>query len=322
MPGLVPSSIPRLNEVSVDWTVLAFALAISLLTGLLFGLAPAIHSTRADLGMATREGTRSSGFSLRTGRLRDALIVAELAIAVVLMIGAGLLLRTFRDLLKENPGFNPTQVATANVSLPFPNDPSKDPYHTIAKQSAFYRELGRRLNAIPGVQLTAFVSDLPGSLTGFHFALGIEDGPSNSGDDLRARDILVSPNYFQAMQAPLVRGRFFTEADEDGKPRVAIIDESTARRYWPDRDPIGRRIRMGTGAWMTIVGIVKDIKHDGLDVDGMPHIYVSVYQKFDPAEGYVFRDFSMVLRTSLPTSALEPQIRQLGPEHRSGLTGL
>jgi predicted permease len=111
------------------------------------------------------------------------------------------------------------------------------------------------------------------------------------------------------MQAPLVRGRFFTEADEDGKPRVAIIDESTARRYWPDRDPLGRRLRMGTGAWMTIVGIVKDIKQDGLDVDGVPHIYVSIYQEFDPAEGYVFRDFSVALRTSLATSALEPQIR-------------
>jgi hypothetical protein len=144
---------------------------------------------------------------------------------------------------------------------------------------------------------------------GFTFALGIEDRPSNSGDDLRAKDILVSPDYFKVMQAPLVRGRFFTEADEDGKPRVAIIDESTARRYWPDRDPLGRRIRMGTGAWMTIVGIVKDIKQDGLDVDGVPHVYVPIYQEFDPAEGYVFRDFSVVLRTSLATSALEPQIR-------------
>jgi predicted permease len=309
MPRFIPSNIPRLSEVSVDWAVLAFALAISLLTGLLFGLAPAIHSARSDLGMATREGARGSGYSLKTGRLRDALIVAELAIAVVLMIGAGLLLRTFQDLLKENPGFNPTQVVTANVSLPFPSDPRKDPYRTMAKQSAFYRELGRRLNAIPGVQLAGFVSDLPVPGIGFHFALGIEDRPSNSGDNLRARDILVSPDYFKVMQSPLVRGRFFTEADQDGKPRVAMIDESTARRYWQDRDPLGRRIRMGTGAWMTIMGIVKDIKQDGLDVDGMPHVYVPVYQEFDPAEGYVFRDFSVVLRTSLATSALEPQIR-------------
>jgi predicted permease len=309
MPRFIPPSIPRLSEVSVDWTVLAFALLISLLTGLLFGLAPAIHSTRADLSTATREGARGSGYSVKTGRLRDALIVAELAVAVILMIGAGLLLRTFQDLLKENPGFNPTQVVTANVNLPFPSDPKKDPYRTVARQSAFYRELGRRLNAIPGVDLAGFVSHLPASVIGFNFALGIEDRPSNSGGDLRARDILVSPDYFKAMQAPLGRGRFFTEADEDGKPRVAIIDESTARRYWPDRDPLGRRIRMGTGAWMTIVGIVKDIKQDGLDVDGLPHIYVPMYQEFDPAQGYVFRDVAILLRTSLATSALEPQIR-------------
>jgi predicted permease len=309
MPHFIPSSIPRLNEVSADWAVLAFALLISFLTGLLFGLVPAIHSTRAGLSIATRGGARASGYSMKTSRFRDALIVAELAIAVVLMIGAGLLLRTFRDLLQENPGFNPTQVVTANVNLPFPSDPRKDPYRTIVKQTTFYRELGRRLNALPGVELAGFVSHLPASGLGFNFALGVEDRPSDCAGSLRARDILVSPDYFKVMQAPLVRGRFFAEADEDGKPRVAIIDESTARRYWPDRDPLGRRLRMGTGAWMTIVGIVKDIKQDGLDVDGVPHIYVPVYQEFDPAEGYVFRDFSAVLRTSLAASALERQIR-------------
>jgi len=309
MVRFIPSSIPRLGEITVDWVVLTFALLISLLTGLLFGLAPAIQSARSTVSSASREGGRGTGYSVRTSRLRDALIVSELAIAVVLMIGAGLLLRTFLDLLKENPGFNPTQVVTANVNLPFPSDPRKDPYHTIAKQTAFYRELQRRMNAIPGVELAGFVSHLPAAVVGFHFALGIEDRPSNAGDDLRARDILVSPDYFKVMQAPLVRGHFFTEADENGKPRVAIIDESTARRYWPDRDPLGRRLRMGAGAWMTIVGIVNDIKQDGLDIDGVPHVYVPVYQEFDPAEGYVFRDFSIVLRTSLAASGLEPQIR-------------
>ena len=311
LPRFIPSSIPRLSEVSVDWTVLAFAVLISLLTGLLFGLAPAIHAARGDLSMATREGARGSGYSMKTGRFRDALIVAELAIAVVLMIGAGLLLRTFRDLLTEYPGFNPTQVVTANVNLPYPGDPRNDPYRTLARQVTFYRELGRGLNAIPGVERAGFVSHLPGASTAFNFALGIEDRPANSGDNLRAREIMVSPNYFQVMQTPLVRGRFFTETDEDGKPRVAIIDKSTALRYWPDRDPLGRRIRMGTGEWMTIVGMVADIKQDGLDVDGFPHIYAPMYQKFDPAEGYIFRDVAIVSRTSLPVSAIEPEIRRL-----------
>jgi putative ABC transport system permease protein len=221
-----------------------------------------------------------------------------------------LLLRTLRSLLDENPGFNPTQVITANVNLPYPGDPAKDPYHTTAKQTSFYRELARRINSISGVPQAAFVSQPPGSDFGFRFSLAIEDRPANGGADLHARDILISPGYFQTMQIPLVRGRFFSDADADGKQRVAIVDESTARRYWPDRDPLGRRIRMGQGAWMTIVGIVKDVKQDGLDVVGFPHVYAPMYQEFDPSPGYIFRDFVILARTSLPVSALEPEIRR------------
>jgi predicted permease len=313
MMRFIPSTIPRGNEVTVDWAVLSFALLISLLTGLLFGLAPAIHSSQCDLSTAIREGAGGSGYSTRSTRMRDALIVSELAIAVVLMIGAGLLLRTLRDLLKENPGFNPTQVVAACVNLPSPNDPKLDPYLTIARQSTFYRELRRRMNAIPGVELAGFVSDLPTTGQPFNFALGIEDRPSKSGEELRAEPIIISPDYFKVMQAPLVRGRSFDEDDQDGKLPVAIVDESTARRYWPDHDPLGRRLRIGqdpTSSWRTIVGIVKDIKHDGLDVDGVPHVYISIYQKFDAVQGVVFRDFAIVSRTSLPASILEPQIRQ------------
>jgi predicted permease len=309
MTRFIPSSIPRLSEVSIDWAVLGFALGISLLTGLGFGLAPAIQSTRSTLASASREGARGSGYSVKTGRLRDALIMSELALAVVLMIGAGLLVRTLEGLLEEDPGFNPTQVVTASVNLPYPNDPENDPYRTLAKQASFYRELGRRMNALPGVELAAFASNLPASPNGFTFALGIEDPPSNSGEDLHAKDILVNPDYFKTMEVPLTQGRYFTDGDEDGKQRVAIVDESTARRYWPGRGPLGRRIRMGAGAWMTIVGIVKDIKQDGLDIDGIPHIYVPMYQEWDVSPGYVFRDFCMVLRTSLAKSVLEPQIR-------------
>jgi len=310
MLRFMPSEIPRLREVTVDWTVLAFALLISLLTGLLFGLAPAIHSTRSAPSLAIREGARGCGHGVKTGRLRDVLIVSELAIAVVLMIGAGLLLRTLRGLLNENPGFNPTQVVAASVNLPYPADPKADPYRTIAQQSAFYRELQRRLSTIPGVALAGFVSDLPTAGIPLNFTLGIEGRPSRSTDYLRAEDILVSPDYFRVMQAPLLRGRFFTAADEDGRPRVAIVDESTACRYWQDRDPLGRRLRVGQGPWMTVVGIVRDIKHDGLDVDGIPHIYVPMYQEFDAARGVVFRDFCIVVRTSLPACSLALQVRR------------
>jgi predicted permease len=158
---LVPSNIPRLNEVRIDWVVLVFALAISVLPGLAFGLAPALQSAKAALSPAIREGARGSGYSTKTGRLRDALIVSELAFAVVLMVGAGLLLRTLLDLLQENPGFNPTQVVAANLSLPEPNDPKADPYLSVAQQTSFNRELLRRMRAIPGIELAAITSDLP-----------------------------------------------------------------------------------------------------------------------------------------------------------------
>jgi len=303
----IPSSIPRLNEVNIDWIVLAFALLISLLTGLLFGLAPAFQSTKSTVSAGAREGALGSGYSTKTGRLRDALIVSELALAVVLMVGAGLLLRTLRELLRENPGFNPTQVIAARVWLPIPNDPKVDPYLGIAHKTSFDRELLRRMKTIPGVELAGITSALPTTtLDNINSnALAIEDRPLASSQDLRAEIIRISPDYFRAMQAPLVRGRFFTEGDEDGKPRVAIIDETTARRYWMDGDPVGRRLRFGpdpSRPWMTVVGIVKDIKSDGLDVDGIPHIYVSIYQSGD-------RELSVVLRTSLPAAALEPHIR-------------
>ena len=308
----VPSSIPRLNEVRIDWVVLAFALAISLLTGLLFGLAPAIQSARSDLSLRIREGARGSGYSSKTGRLRDALIVSELAFAVVLMVGAGLLLRTLRELLEQNPGFNPTHVVAANIWLPVPNDPKADPYLDLAKQTTFNRELLRRMQAIPGVDLAGLTSLLPTAVPddNNNIAMIIEDRPFESSQDLRAERIRVSPDYFRVMQAPLVRGRFFMESDENGKEAVAIIDEATAFRYWPNQDPLGRRLRLGLNPtpagtpqpWRTVVGIVKNIKSDGLDIDGVPHVYVPIYQNLD-------RNLGVVLRTSLPASLLEPEIR-------------
>ena len=316
----VPANLPRLGEVNIDWRVLGFALLISLATGLLFGLAPAIHSSKAGLAGTMREGSRGSGYSAKAGRMRDALMVSQLAFAVVLMIGAGLLLETLRDLLQQNPGFNPSQVVTANIYLPNPNDPQLDPYHTLAQQIPFNRELLRRANAIPGVELAAITSNLPAADTinsdsaaygsTNHNSLAIEDRPTESSGDLSAEVIRISPDYFRVIQTPLVEGRFFTEDDENGKLPVAIIDEATARRYWwPDHDPVGRRLRIRlrfgqnpTNPWSTVVGVVKNIKHDGLDVDGVPHLYV-------PLNQFVGRTLSLALRTSLPSSTLEPQIR-------------
>jgi putative ABC transport system permease protein len=308
----VPSSVPRLNEVRIDWVVLAFALLMSILTGLVCGLVPAFHSAKVALSSAIREGGRGSGYGTKTGRLRDVLIVAELAFAVILMVGAGLLLRTLRDLLQENPGFNPTQVVTAHIQLPNPNEHASDPYLDVPRRATFNRELLRRLKAIPGVELVAITSVLPSTNTNPNAVGGIanegfaiEDRPVESLQDLRAERIPISPDYFQVLQASLLRGRSFTEGDEDGKPLVAIIDESTAQKYWPGVDPLGRRVRFRrdrTKPWTAIVGIVRDIKSDGLDIDGTPHIYVSTYQDSN-------KRLSVVLRTSLSATVLEPQIR-------------
>jgi predicted permease len=308
----VPSNVLRLNEVRIDWVVLAFALLISILTGLMFGLAPALHSAKGALSSAIREGGRGSGYSTKTGRLRDVLIVSELAFAVILMVGAGLLLRTLRDLLQENPGFNPTQVVTANIQLPNPNESGADPYLDVPHKAAFDRELLRRMKAIPGVELAAITSALPSTNTNPNAVGGIanegfaiEDRPVESSQNLSAERIRISSDYFKVLQATLLSGRPFTGGDEDGKQLVAIIDESTAHKYWPTQDPLGRRVRFArdpTKPWTTIVGVVRDIKSDGLDIDGVPHIYVSTYQ--DPS-----RRLSVVLRTSLPAALLEPQIR-------------
>jgi putative ABC transport system permease protein len=238
----------------------------------------------------------------------------------VLLIGAGLLLKTLRDLLRQDPGFNPSQVLTANIYLPNPNDPQLDPYHTLAQQIPFDRELLRRANALPGVELAAITSNLPtadainGDSAAYgatnHNSLAIEDRPTESSGDLSAEVIRISPDYFRVIQTPLVEGRFFTEDDEDGKLPVAIIDEATARRYWwPDHDPLGRRLRIqlrfgqnSANPWSTVVGVVKNIKHDGLDVDGVPHLYV-------PLNQFVGRSLSLAMRTSLPASTLEARIR-------------
>src|SRR4051812_12917104 len=315
----VPGNLPRLGEVNIDWRVLGFALLILPATGLLFGVAPALHFSKGGLAGTKREGSRGSGYSAKAGRMRDALVVSQLAFAVVLMVGAGLLLETLRDLLRQNPGFNPSQVVTANIYLPNPNNPQLDPYHTFAQQIPFNRELLRRANSIPGVELAAITSNLPAADTinsdsaaygaTNHNSLAIEDRPTESSEDLSAEIIRISPDYFRVIQTPLVEGRFFTEDDENGKLPVAIIDEATARRYWwPDHDPVGRRLRIRlrfgqnpVNPWSTVVGVVKNIKHDGLDVDGVPHVYV-------PLNQFLGRSLSLALRTSLPTSTLQAQI--------------
>src|SRR5213082_443121 len=309
----LPPRIPRLAEVQVDWTVLSFAFLVSLLAGLGFGLVPALQSSKAEIAVAMREGARGSGTSAKTNRLRGLLIASETALAVMLMVGAGLLLRTFWELLQENPGFNPSRIVAANFYLPVPNNPDLDRYSSNPEiLNSFVREVVRRVNAIPGVDLASMTTDLPVTHLSWRPRLNIEDRPDESGKGLFVEVTGATPEYFKVLQASLVRGRYFTEADDTGKQPVAIVDESTARTYWPDRDPIGRRLSMRSprGAanppWCTVVGVIKDINSDGLDQSGVPHIYRPIYQY----PGFRSLSKSVTVRTSLSATSLEPQIRR------------
>jgi predicted permease len=308
----LPARIPRLAEVQVDWAVLAFALLVSLLAGLAFGLVPALQSSKAEIAVAIREGARGSGTSGKTNRLRGLLIASESALAVVLMVAAGLLLRTFWGLLQENPGFNPSRIVAANLYLPVPNNPDMDRYAKPDFFNSFVREAVRRVGAIPGVDLTSMTSDLPVTHLSRRRPVNIEDRPDESGKGLFSEITSVTPEYFKVLQASLVRGRYFTEDDDTGEQPVAIVDESTARTYWPGRDPIGRRlsIRSPRGAanppWCTVVGVIKDIKSDGLDQSGAPHIYQPIYQFPGPRS----LPLSVTVRTSLSATSMEPLLRR------------
>ena len=308
---LLPAGIPRLTEVQVNWTVLLFALLISLLAGIGFGLAPALQSSKAEIALAMREGARGSGTSSKTNRLRALLIACESALAVLLMVGAGLLLRTFWGLLQENPGFNPSRIVTANLWLPVPNNPDMDRYAKPEILNSFVRESLRRVSAIPGVGLASMTTDLPVTHLSRRRPVNIEDRPEESGKGLFSEITCVTPEYFKVLQAPLIRGRYFTEDDDIGKQPVVIVDENAARTFWPDSDPIGRRlsfiwtVRGGANPpWSTVVGVIADIKNDGLDRSGGPHIYSPIYQT--PR----IRTLSVTVQTSLSSSSLEPLIRR------------
>ena len=310
----LPARIPRLAEVQVDWTVLGFALLVSLLAGIGFGLVPALQSSKAEIAVAIREGARGSGTSGKTNRLRGLLIASESALAVVLMVGAGLLLRTFWGLLQENPGFNPTRIVVADTRIPVPNNPQLNRYAQPESLNTFVREVLRRVRTIPGVDLASMTTDLPVTHLSQRFPVKIEDRPDESRKGLLSETTSVTPEYFKVLQASLVRGRWFAEDDQSGKQPVVIVDESTARTYWPERDPIGRRLSIGRAATLwNVVGVIKDIKSDGLDQFGDPHIYAPIYQ-FPEIQGVDFfigaGPLSVTVRTSLPATSLEPQIRR------------
>jgi len=222
------------------------------------------------------------------------------------MIGAGLLLRTFAGLVRDNPGFDAAGVATAGIWLPVPNDPSADVYAKPAVRAAFIRQVIARVGALPGAGQVGVTSLLPLTSAPNRAALVVDGATAPPPADLTAEVTAISPRYFDVMRARLSSGRFFDEHDDGTGRLVAVVDETTARRFWPGATPLDKRVRFGSAPsqpWFTVVGVVGDIKQDGLDRDAVPHVYASIYQR--PS-----RALNIVVRTDRPAGSLERGIRE------------
>ena len=270
--ALGPKQIPRLHMLSLDWRTFAFALTASLLTGALFGLAPALQISSVNLNESLKEGGRGSSGGSRHNRLRGLLVIAEVSLAFVLLIGAGLLMRTFFYLQNVDPGFNPERVLTATLDLP------RARYSTGRKASAFYRELIGRMAALPGVQGAAATSDLPWTGYDENTSFGIEGRQFSDDEDPSAQYHFATPDYFRTLGIPLLEGRFFSEADDADAPRVIVINKSMADRYWPDADAVGKRVRLW-GETRMIAGIVGDLKDSPGELRAKPGFFFPVNQQ-------------------------------------------
>jgi putative ABC transport system permease protein len=302
-------TVPRLREVNVDLVVLGVTVAICVGTGIMFGLAPGLVSARPELTEALKEGGRSSTGGGRRNRLRNGLVIAEVALALILLSGAGLLLKSFARLQNVNPGFNPRNALTFEISLPkvqYPNDPS------IVR---FNNEAQRRIASLPGVQSAGFSTILPLAGTNGDSSFAIEGQPSNDRNpspDEENRE--VSPDYFRALEIPLIKGRFFTDADNADAPPVIIVNRAFAKKFWPNREAVGKRIVMGGMSehpnWIKIIGVVGDVRHFGLDVDPKPEMYVPFAQEPYFTTIYVVRS-AQNPRTLLPAIHSEIQAMDL-----------
>ena len=264
--ALDPLKIPRVQDIALDGRVLAFTAAISALTGVLFGIVPALQSSRADLQSVLKEGGRDS--RVGAGWLRRVLVTSEIAASVVLVAAAMLLARSFARLLDVDAGFNPAHVLTLRTSLP------NATYTDSAAMVRAYAEVGRRLRESPGVQAAGAVTGLPMASTRGDWGIRIEGRPMDPREGLAADWQVVTPGYFEALGTPLRGGRTFTDADTASSLPVIVVNETMAKKYWPGVDPVGRRMTMGsTDRWITVVGVVADIHHRGLDMEPRPEMY-------------------------------------------------
>jgi predicted permease len=307
--------LPRLNEIAINWSILAFALTAALVSGVIFGLAPALQVGRLDLSYALNQEGRGSAGSRDRARTRRFLVVTEFALSLVLMIAAGLLLHSFLDLVNVQLGFNPQRVMTVRTRLPSPNDPTTDKYANSAQETPFLRELIRRCKNLAGVEQVAVgdtasvpldesLRDLKVISEG-QFLLTIE-GRENLTDQPAAADrSSVSPDYFHLLGIPLLRGRLFNESDADKTPQVAVINQAMAQTYWPNDDPLGKRFKSTrpNSAWITVVGLVANARTESLARADVPQIYLDLFQTGA-------RRLAIFLRGHLNAAAIGDQVRE------------
>jgi len=303
---LGPKSVPRINDIGIDGAVLLFTFLLSLGSGALFGMAPALRISRLDVSATLQDASRgSAGTSAVWGRgnnLRRLLVVAELALCVMVLVGAGLLIRSFGRLQRVSPGFNARNVLTLELTLSGPK--YKDPQAVLGT----YRDLWNRVEALPGVTAAGAVTALPLSQMFEWGPITVEGRVPPPGENfINADQHIVGGHYFPAMEIPLRSGRFFNEQDNTTSPKVVVVDEYMARQLWPDQDPIGKRIHYGGASdnepWETVVGVVGRVKQYTLDADSRIVLY-------RPQSQYPARAMNVVLRTDADPSALTSAVKQ------------
>jgi putative ABC transport system permease protein len=305
--GLTPENVPRLQAVHVDGAVLGFTMGISLLTGLVFGLLPALHLSKLDLAEPLKESGRSSTDSARSKQLRSVLVVGEVALALMPLVGSGLLIQSFLRLQRVNPGFNPRHVLTFNLGLP-------DARYNTVQQAAFFRQILERVRALPGIRSASAVVPLPLSEDRVRTSFEIEGRPVPKSEEPLTEYCSVASDYFRTMQIPLFEGRDFTEGDDMKALAVVIVNQKFAQRFFPNQNPLGKRIKPGISATESdrvmreIVGVVGDVKHHGLGVESDPEVYV-------PEEQIPFDGMALVLRTDADprgvTAAVRGEVKSL-----------
>ena len=298
--AVAPADLPRASGVRIDAVILAFSAGLSILAGIVFGTVPALIASRPDLTVFLRDAGRDGQAGSARRRLRGALVTAQVALALVLLAGAGLAIRSFQRLTQVDPGFRTANVLTFDISLPAAT------YPTIASQAQFFRDYTERIQRMPGVAAAGAVMFPPVTRAGFGGSFTIYGRPADA-DEGNAQVRSATPGYMEALSIPLKAGRFFNDQDTEGASRVAIVSESAARRYWPGENPVGRQIRVHVNEPSKqprdIVGVVGDVRTRGMDADPVPVIYT-------PHTQYGPESMTMIVRATGESTALMPGLKR------------